>query len=297
LPQYRESKAVNGAYTVKERNRQTICQNASIKGVGLFTGQPVTMSFVPSEEKNGVYFRRLDLPGKPFLKASIENLKATPRCTILGNDEMMIQCVEHVLSAVYALGIDDLIIELDSAEPPIFDGSSKVFVEMLEKAGGKTLDSSQQVFHLEEPLYIDQGTSQVCALPSEELKFSFTIAYPGQPILSSQFHSIVLTKDSYIGEIASCRTFALHEEVKVLIEKKLLKSASLDHGVIVDGDKVLNPEGLRFENEMVRHKILDMIGDLALIGSPVCGHFIAICSGHDLNTKLSRLIHTQITEN
>ncbi len=296
MPIYQESKAGTFGYTVKERNRQTICQKSSMQGVGLFSNNAVTMSFLPTDEE-GIYFRRIDLPGKPFLKATIDHLKATPRCTILGNDEMRIECVEHVLSAVYALGIDDLIIELDSSEPPIFDGSSKEFVAMLEKAQIQPINRMQQVFHLEEPLYIDGGSSQVIALPSEELKFSFTIAYPGQPILSSQFYSLVLTKDSYIKEIAPCRTFALREEVKVLIEKKILKGASLNQGVIVDGDKILNPEGLCFPNEMVRHKILDMIGDLSLIGAPVCAHFIGICSGHELNTKLSKLLHARITEN
>ena len=296
MPVYRESKAEPAAFTVGERNRQTICQAVSMQGVALFSGDLVRVLFLPTK-RQGIYFRRVDLPGKPYLKASIENLIATPRCTIIGEGLVRVQCVEHVLSAVAALSIDDLIIELDGNEPPIFDGSSSKFVQMLESAGVQSVDRMQQVFYLQEPVYVDEGGSQMIALPSKSLKFSCTIAYPGQEILSAQFYSLELTKESYIRDIAPCRTFALAQEVKELVHKGILKSASLEHGVVIDGSKILNPEGLRFSNEMVRHKILDMIGDFALIGAPVCAHFIAICSGHALNAKLSKLLYAHLMEN
>lgn len=295
LPLSEGYKAQHGAFAVKERVRQSICKKVTIDGVGLFSGLKVTLSFVPSIEE-GIFFKRLDLPNSPLIKATIDHLKGTPRCTILGNKEVSIQCVEHVLAAVYALDIDDLVIELDSFEPPICDGSSKEFVRLLEEGGVTAQQGVQKIYYLQQPIYLDTQGGQIIALPSEELKVSYTIAYKNHPLLSSQFYSLSVDKKSFIEELSFCRTFALLEEIELLVEKKVIQGGDLNHGVVIDQERVLNPLGLRCSNEMVRHKILDLIGDLSLVGAPVRAHFIVLFGGHFLHTECAKRIYKNIME-
>jgi UDP-3-O-[3-hydroxymyristoyl] N-acetylglucosamine deacetylase len=294
LPVYRETREKNTAFTKVTRSQRTIEQSVSVKGVGLFSGKEIEITFSPAEAAAGICFQRTDLEGKPFISATTDSLKGTPRCTILGNDVFQIICVEHVLSAISSCGIDNMVIAVDGGEIPIIDGSALRFVEMLEIAGVKDQEESLQEFCLEEPLYLSDKDMQLIALPSEKCKYSYTLSYSGAPLLDAQFYCFDPTKDSYKDDVAPARTFSPLAEVEMLIEKKILKSDSLDHGVVIDGDKILNPDGLRFSNEMARHKILDMIGDLSLVGKSVRAHFIAIKSGHCLNTLLAKKLRHMI---
>ncbi|MCH9618437.1 MAG: UDP-3-O-acyl-N-acetylglucosamine deacetylase [Chlamydiia bacterium] len=294
---YRETREKNTAFTKVTRFQRTIRQSVSVSGVGVFSGKKIEMTFVPADPGTGICFQRTDLDDRPFLAATTDNLKATPRCTILGNDVFQIVCVEHVLSAIASSGIDNILIQVDGGEVPIIDGSALKFMEMLHKAYLQEQQESLQEYRLEKPIYLSDKDTLLIALPSYTRKYSYTLSYPRAPLLDAQFYCFDPLKDSYKENIAPARTFALLEEVKVLIEKKIINSECLDHGVIIDGDKILNPDGLRFSNEMARHKILDMIGDFALAGAPICAHFIAVKSGHYLNTQLAEKLRHMIMEN
>lgn len=276
-------------FRARTRASYTLSDSLNFSGMGVFTGQKSSITLHPAKENHGVVFRRIDLDGQPLIPAKCDYLKGTARCTILEKDGIHIQTVEHLLSALRAYCIDNVLIDIDGSEPPIMDGSSKAFCEGFEKVGLKQVGEIED-YLLQTPVALSDKDMHIVALPSEELKVSYTLAYEGHPMLSSQFHEFICSKEGYIEQIAPCRTFVLYEEVKKLIEMGLIKGANLDHGVVVDGDKVLNEDGKRFENEMARHKILDLIGDLSLTKKPVIAHFIAVKSGHFLNTTLAKKI-------
>lgn len=296
MPIIREKREINSVFTTENTEQKTIDQAVSIQGTSLFSGKEVSMRFIPQKAGSGVAFRRMDLPGKPLIEAVISNLKATPRCTILGKEAVTIQCVEHVLSAIASYGIDNLLIEINGGEPPIMDGSAKAFVEMIEKAGVKILEETKERLFLQKPLCLSDGDMDIVALPSKELKYSYTLSYPGHPLLEAQFYSFTPSISCFGSDIAPCRTFALKKEVDYLVEKGIIKNKSSESGVIVDGNGVLNKEGLRFQNEMARHKVLDMIGDLSLVGYCVVAHYIAVKSGHYLNTLMAAKLKELILE-
>lgn len=268
--------------------QRTIKKSISISGVGLFTGAKTTMHLHPDKEGSGIRFCRTDLPGKPILPAKVDFVRGTPRCTILGTDEVHIQTVEHVLAAIRASEIDNLLIEIDGKEVPSCDGSALPFVELLEEAGIKIQQKEKEYQHLDKPVYWSKGDVHLVALPSDEFRISYTLNYPHSSFLKSQFYTVLVSSENFKQEIAPARTFSLYEEIVPMIEKGRIKGGTLENAVIVKGDKILNPEGARFEDEMARHKILDLIGDLSLTGTPFLAHIIAIRSGHFSNTSLAR---------
>jgi len=192
------------------------------------------------------------------------------------------------MAALYACGIDNLIIELNGPEMPIFDGSALPFVEMIERAGIKTHDASREVYTVDAPCFLTMGDMHIIALPSDAFRVSYTLHYPHSPFLKSQYLSLELTEKIFKEQIAPSRTFALYEDVAPLIQKGILKNAALEHGVVIDGEKVLNPEGARFSDEMVRHKMLDLVGDIALLGCPLNVHFVGIKTGHAANHAIAK---------
>lgn len=276
------------------KNQKTISEPVSIKGLGLFTGQKVEMTLKPAAENHGIKFQRVDLKGKPILDAKVQNVCATPRCTVLGKEAVVIQTVEHVLAALKAFEIDNLLIEINGSEVPILDGSASPFVAMLEKAGISYQKSTKKFHHLSSPVFWSQGDVHLVALPSDEFRISYTLNYPNSEILRAQFHTLSVTEESFKNEIAPSRTFSLYEEAVPFIERGLMKGGSLENAVLIKGGVILNPEGLRFPDEMVRHKILDLIGDLSLVGFPFLAHVIAIRSGHFSNTSFAKEIYNQI---
>lgn len=272
------------------RKERTISGEISFSGSGLFSGIQVNMNLRPAIEGSGIVFQRVDLPGKPIIPAHVDYICGTPRCTILSKDKAVIQSVEHILSAVAAFDIDNLVIELDGPEVPVGDGSALPFVELLQKIEIQEQSSTISYYHLPRPIYWADGNVQLIALPSKVLQYSYTLTYPGHPLLNAQFHTLVMSSQRYIEEIAPCRTFSLYEEILPLLEKGIIKGGTLSNGVVIKGEEVLNPDGLRFSDEMVRHKMLDLIGDLSLMGIRVVAHFIAIRSGHFSNTELAKMI-------
>ncbi|PCI96094.1 UDP-3-O-[3-hydroxymyristoyl] N-acetylglucosamine deacetylase [Candidatus Aerophobetes bacterium] len=269
-------------------NQKTLAKAATISGLGLFTGKRVQMTFRPAEENTGIRFQRIDLEDKPILPAQVQYVRGTPRCTVLGKDDVFVQTVEHVLAALSAYEIDNLLIEIDGPEIPICDGSAQPFVDLIEEVGFGYQKTSKKVYHLTSPVFWSQGDVHIVALPSDEFRISYTLNYPNSALLRAQFHTISVNEENFKMEIAPCRTFSLYEETVPLIEQGLIKGGSLENAVIIKGDAILNPEGLRFPDEMVRHKILDLIGDLSLVGCSFFAHVIAIRSGHFSNTAFSK---------
>ncbi len=272
------------------RKERTISREILFSGNGLFSGIPANMNLKPAPEGTGIVFQRVDLPGKPIIPAHVNYILGTPRCTILGKDKAVVQSVEHILSALSAYDIDNLVIELDGPEVPVGDGSALPFVELLQKVAFQEQSSLIPYYHLPAPVYWADGNVQLVALPAKELQFSYTLTYPGHPLLNAQFHTFVMNRQHYIDEIAPCRTFSLYEEILPLLEKGVIKGGTLSNGVVIKGDEILNPEGLRFSDEMVRHKMLDLIGDLSLMRIRVAAHFVAVRSGHFSNTELAKKI-------
>lgn len=275
-------------FSTSRKHQHTIKGFASLSGTGLFTGMKSAIKLCPAPEGTGVVFQRMDLPGKPTLRALVDNVRETPRCTILGTDDFQVQTVEHILSAIKAYDIDNLLIEIEGPEIPSCDGSAMPFVELIEKAGVIAQSKTKKIHHLEAPIFWSKGDVHLVALPSEEFRISYTLNYPNSELLKSQFFTVRINEEIFKEEIAPARTFSLYEEILPLIEKGNIKGGRLDNAVIIKGDSILNPEGIRYSDEMVRHKILDLIGDLSLVGQSFIAHVIAIRSGHFSNTSFAK---------
>jgi UDP-3-O-[3-hydroxymyristoyl] N-acetylglucosamine deacetylase len=285
------------------QGERTLKKEFSFSGLGLFTGQETSVTIAPANAGQGIVFQRVDLPHKPLIPAHVNTVQGTSRCTVLGGKEASVSTVEHLLSALKAFNIDNALIKISGPEIPIFDGSALPFCELIEKVGFVENRGPKNYLMLDAPVFWSEGDVHLVALPAQEYRISYTLHYPHSEFLRAQFYSTVVNEEIIKKEIAPCRTFCLYEEVAVMIEKGLLKGGGLDNGVIIKDNKVMNPEGLRFPNEMARHKVLDLIGDLSLIPS-FLAHIIAIRSGHASNVSFARQllkslnkVSNHITEN
>lgn len=288
------SKSIESPVLLTEKKQVTIANDISRTGTGLFTGIKASITFHPAPENHGIVFRRIDLPSAPLIRAHVDYVHSTPRCTILNSEGASLQTVEHVLAAIYATGIDNILIDISGPEVPIFDGSSQIFVEMIDEAGMYHNEGYLTVHSIEKPLFFSDGDVHMVALPSDHLRISYTLHYPNSSLIGSQFISLEINAESFSKDLASSRTFSLYEEIMPYIEKGLLKGGSLENAVLIKEDRVINPDGLRFCNEMVRHKVLDMIGDLSLTGVRFNAHIIALRSGHRANSELAKILLNHI---
>lgn len=268
--------------------QKTLKKEIVFNGTSLFMGLDVVVRLIPAVTDTGIVFRRVDLPHKPMIPAQTEQVQDAIRCTKVVVGEDSVQTIEHFMAAVRASEIDNLVVEISGPEMPIFDGSSLPYMKMFDEAGVVDQEDGKNVYILDQPVSWTQGDMHMIALPSDEYRVSYTLHYPQSPYLRSQYYSCVVKPDTFRSEIAPCRTFTLYKEIAPLIEKGILKNAVLDCGVVIDGDKVLNPEGVRFPDEMVRHKILDIIGDFALLGCTFHAHLIAIKTGHAANHSVAK---------
>lgn len=279
------------------RKQRTLCTEAVYTGIGIHTGEQVSLRFVPSKENSGIVFRRVDLPGQPIIPATVEYVQDTARSTTIGINDIRIHTVEHVLAAINAFQIDNLIIELSNIEPPIGNGSSDVFVKLIEQAGILEQTALLRIAKLKEPVYWTDQEIQVIGLPYDGYRISYTLNYPNVKLLKAQFHTTLINSETFKKEIAPCRTFSLYEEVSYLMDRGLIKGGSLDNAVVIKDDVVLSKGGLFFPDEMARHKVLDMVGDLSLVGIPFHAHIISIRSGHASNYAFAKkLYHNLIRE-
>lgn len=270
--------------------QKTIQHEASATGVGLFTGEKVSLKICPSPPNSGIVFKRTDLTGAPEIPALLNHVREAPRCTRLATEKTSILMVEHLLSALYAYGIDNARIEVEGPEIPAADGSAQLFVDLIEKTGFEIQQAPRKYISITQPIYWSEGEVLLIALPAQEFRLSYTMHYPHSPLLRSQYYSFALQSLRYKAEIAPCRTFSLYEEIVPFIEKGIIKGGGLENALVIQGGRILNPEGARFEDEMVRHKILDLIGDLALIGAPLLAHVVAVRSGHSSNVAFAKTI-------
>ncbi|HKX60305.1 MAG TPA: bifunctional UDP-3-O-[3-hydroxymyristoyl] N-acetylglucosamine deacetylase/3-hydroxyacyl-ACP dehydratase [Verrucomicrobiae bacterium] len=268
--------------------QQTFRQSASYSGVGLHSGNKVMMTFAPAPANTGIRFRRMDLEGKPEIEARVENVVQTNRSTTLGKGNAKITTVEHVLATMSGFGIDNAVVELDANEPPIGDGSSREYCRMVEEAGIVPQGAARETYRIPEPLELQTEDSLISIFPHEQFKISCTSADKAGRF--SQYFSIEITPETWKREIAHARTFCFFEEIEFLIKNGLIKGGSLENAVVIRDDAVLTTEPLRYNEEFVRHKILDIIGDLSLIGRPLCGHVIAVRPSHTLNCEMARTI-------
>ncbi len=287
--------SASSPYKIDSRPQKTLKNEVSFSGIGIHTGVGVKMRFCPAKEKSGISFKRIDLPGMPLIPATVEYVCDTARSTTLGIGNVRIHTVEHVLAALAAFQIDNLVIELDNIEPPVGNGSSDIFVEMIEEAGVIDQESTVPIVRLDQPVYWSDGHIHLAAIPHEGYRISYTLNYPESPVLRAQFHSIQITKETFKKEIAPCRTFSLYGEVSQLMDLGLIKGGSLDNAVIIKDEAVFSKNGLFFPDEMARHKILDMIGDFSLVGFDFHAHIMAIRSGHTSNFAFAKKLYNYIT--
>lgn len=279
---------------MNSRPQRTLKKEVSFSGVGLHTGKEVTLRFCPAPVNTGIVFQRMDLPGKPTVAARLENVQDTSRSTMIGVGNCSVQTVEHVLAALYACNVDNLIVQVSDGEPPVGDGSCRPFMEMIDEAKTVEQEDSAPGYALVEPVYFSQGNTHLVALPADSYKMSYTLHYPNTPLIRSQYFSFDVNEENFRKEVSVCRTFALYEEITKLMENGLIRGGSLENAVVIKDDVVLSKEGLRFPDEMVRHKTLDLIGDLALLGFHFKAHVIAIRSGHASNVAFGKVLRSKV---
>lgn len=277
------------------RKQRTLKTESSFSGIGIHTGAQVKMRFIPAKEGTGIIFKRVDLPSHPIIPATLEYVCDTARSTTIGIADIRIHTIEHVLAAIRAYEIDNLCIEVSNLEPPVGNGSSDVFVEMIENSGILEQEALVPIVKIQTPIHLTEGDIHLVAVPHDGYKISYTLNYPDSPVLKSQFYSFSLNSQDFKREISPCRTFSLYKEVSMLMDRGLIKGGSLDNAVIIKDDVVFSKNGLFFPDEMVRHKILDMIGDLSLVGFDFHAHIIAIRAGHSSNYSFAKKLFNYIT--
>src|SRR6266576_1962221 len=277
--------------------QQTVSKTASFSGTALHTGEKVTLKLHPAPVDHGIKFRRKDLQDEPTIDARIENLKTVERATTIGEGSVRVHTVEHVLAVLSAMGVDNAIVEMDANEPPIGDGSAQAYVDLIKKAGVTAQEEPRKFFDVRDTMHVESKTGAlIVLLPDDKFRISCTQAGPNNRF--AQFLSMEVTPAGFEREIAPARTFVFYEDVKPLMDKNLIKGGSLENAIVVRGEAVLSKEPLRFADEFVRHKILDIIGDLALVGRRIRGHVVAVKPGHAVNAELARAIvkqHAKIT--
>lgn len=263
----------------------TLKQSVSCSGIGLHTGAPSNLHIHPAAPDTGIVFIRQDREKIVRIRAHIDNVIDSNLATTIGRDGVRVSTVEHLMAAFAGMGIDNAEVDLDCPEVPIMDGSSEPFNVLLKKAGVRTQERPKKFVIIRHPVTVTEGDRQATFLPSNDFKLSYTIDFR-HPLISNQFYLIQITNGNFEREISRARTFGFLKEYEMLKARGLARGGSLDNAVVVDSDRVVNEGGLRYSDEFVRHKILDSIGDLWLLGAQVIGHFIGYKSGHTLNHKL-----------
>ncbi len=265
--------------------QRTLKKEIICSSIGLHTGRKVNMHIKPAAVGTGIVFVRKDLPGACLIPATYDNVSDTTLATSLGTDGVTVATVEHILSAFCGMGVDNAVVELDSFEVPIMDGSSLPFVKMLKDVGTHMQGKTKKLLVIKKPVSVKEGDANAVLLPADEFKISYEIDFKHVSI-GRQSYSMVFSDEKYENEICAARTFGFLNEVEYMQAKGLALGGSLKNAIVLDEHKIINKEGLRFPDEFVRHKILDAIGDLFLLGMPIIGHFVAYKSGHRLNNLL-----------
>ena len=271
-------------HTLKEEKK-------TIQGIGLHSGEPVILTINPAAENTGIVFKRVDLQTSPSISALYSNVIDTKNCTCIGSDNKnIISTIEHLMAVLYILGIDNAYIELNNPEIPILDGSGKVFLSELQSIELVEQSATRKFLKLKKEItYQDDNDCTITLSPSDSLSISFDIDFPS-PIVGHQHFSSAIKKDVFVEQIAPCRTFCEKYQVDYLKSIGLIKGGSLENAVVLDGDKILNPEGFRVSNECVNHKVLDTIGDLYTSGYYILAKVVANKTGHRHNNEILKVL-------
>ena len=267
--------------------QRTIQKSVQTSGIGLHNGEKVTMTLKPAEADQGIVFRRVDQKKSNEIKVSPDAVKDTKMCSAIGQDTSRVATVEHLMSALSATGVDNIIIELNGPEVPIMDGSSIPFIYLLQTAKLKELDAAKKFVLINDVIEVKDKDKWARFEPYDGFKIDFTIDFP-HPVFDTSTNKVALDfyDESYITEISRARTFGFMQEVEYLRSNGLARGGSLDNAIVLDEYKIINTDGLRYNDEFVRHKILDAVGDLYMLGYSIIGNFKAYKSGHELNNKL-----------
>ncbi len=268
--------------------QRTIAEEVSYNGVGLHTGSLTTVTFKPAPADSGIVFYRTDLDSSPAIPALVNNVVDVSRGTTIGIGDVKIHTIEHAMSSLAGLGIDNLVIEVDADEIPVGDGSALPVMNVLLKAGIIDLDAEKQYIQVDHPVYYRKDDVTLSILPSDDLRITMTIAYD-HPTVGTQYASFTITEETFRTDLAPARTFCFLREVKMLQESGLIRGGSLESAVVIGDNGILN-DTLRFPDEFVRHKILDLLGDTYLLGHPLKGHIIGAKCGHEKNVNFSKQI-------
>src|SRR4029450_348044 len=264
--------------------QRTIRRQVSCVGIGLHSGNKVNLTLKPAPADSGIRFRRTDL-GSHEVPATVQNLAGVQLATGLASNEVSVETVEHLLAALVSVGIDNVVIELNSPEVPIMDGSAAPFTYLIHEAGVKSLQTPRTYLKIVRPIAISRGDKRIALFPSDHFKVTYSISYD-HPLLRHQARTLCITEESFVEEIAPARTFTFLKDVEMLRQNGLALGGSLENAIVLGETGVLN-NALRFEDEFVRHKILDAVGDLALVGYPVIGHLVAHRARHALHTEFA----------
>jgi len=266
--------------------QQTLGNKATFSGIGLHSGKPINLTLRPAEPGTGIVFHRVDLSPLVSIEARAANVVNTRLSTTIGNAQATVSTIEHLMAALYGCGIDNAHVDISGPEVPIMDGSAASFVEGILKAGTKVSNKPRKFLVLKKPVTVTDGDKKISIIPSRHYKITFDMQFAHQAV-RSQTRTMVYTQQGFADEIAAARTFGFLAEVEMLKAHGLALGGSLDNAIVIGEEGVLNPEGLRYSDEFVRHKILDTVGDLALIGHRLIGHVKSAKGGHDMNNKLA----------
>lgn len=274
-------------------NQHTLAGPAICAGVGLHSGQHVRLSIRPAPAGSGIVFIRTDLSGDNHVAVTPEAVTQARLCTVITNDAgVSVATIEHLMAALSALNIDNALVELDGPEVPIMDGSALPFVQLLDRAGRRRQEAERRYIEILDTVEVRDGDKLARLSPAEGFEMAFEIEFP-TALIGRQRVELTVTEDSFREELAECRTFGFLQEVEALRAAGLARGGSMENAVVIDGDRLLNPEGLRRPDEFVRHKALDAVGDLYVLGAPLIGRFEGIKAGHALNNLVVRALLDQ----
>lgn len=267
--------------------QRTLAKDVKVTGIGLHSGMKVAMRLLPAEADFGIQFQRTDIPGSAPMKADARSVGATENATTIGQGREAIHTVEHLLGVLYGLGINNALVEIDGPEVPIMDGSGASFVFLMKEAGVRNLNKSKRFLVILDTVRVEKDGKWAQFDPHHNLVIDSTIVF-AHPVIKTQHEIFEFSCENFIEQIARARTFGFARDVDVLKRKGLIKGGSLDNAIVMDDYKVINPEGIRFPNEFVRHKILDTLGDVSLLGHEIAGRITTYKSGHNLHNMLCR---------
>ena len=264
--------------------QHTLASEVSLSGIGLHTGVNVNLRLCPAPVHTGIVFKRTDLDGFT-IEAQSRHVARVSYATSLMKKGVLISTTEHLLSALAGLGVDNAVVETDNLELPIVDGSALPFVKLVRQAGLRPQRARRAYAKILKPVELSEGAKKIAVYPSDTFAVSYSIAFP-HPVIGAQSLDFTPSAGSYEDEVAPARTFGFLAEVEMLLKSGLVKGGSLENVVVLDQERVMNPEGLRFPDEFCRHKILDLIGDISLFGHPLIGHVVADRAGHAMHAQL-----------